>query len=340
MAPALGAGYRWFESIHPDLELKSVFSSFFVKKIEAIFNLFLLFYNTNVKKLSFFLLLSLLSFFIMADAFPSYDFTFYESKDNSLTSLNKENIGIDITGYGFMGKTTTKGLYLRIGIQTPFSTLIQLRDSIINDINERNSEKESESYNKKVTTITAPGAQIKEDSNYLVDKNKKNRDIEKMQDAEWKTLLTIGPAFRSLMGKNATVYCGLGLNGQSTYIRKYSPEKKESHSSLFVIMGLDIDAGFRVSLENSKTTIRIGVHFLSDIIGINKTTIISANTQNYSTYYDFYGYAMGKNGILTETSGCGYIRLALTINNKERISYTYSNKTRQVGNGEIIYLTD
>ncbi len=75
-------------------------------------------------------MLSLILIFIAlnvgASTFGEYDFTFYKTIDDSVAIMNDERFGFDYTGYGFIGSSMTSGIYIRMGIQTPYTTLLSL----------------------------------------------------------------------------------------------------------------------------------------------------------------------------------------------------------------------
>ena len=49
----------------------------------------------------------------------AYDLTIYKTADNSVMGVKEDKLGLDMTGYMFLGEGTKEGLYFRIGIQTP-----------------------------------------------------------------------------------------------------------------------------------------------------------------------------------------------------------------------------
>ena len=73
---------------------------------------------------------TLLSFNLAAALFSGYDFTFFSSVAESIAISDSERIGFDYTGYGYFGDMTT-GLFLRLGIQAPYSTLLYTLDDLV-----------------------------------------------------------------------------------------------------------------------------------------------------------------------------------------------------------------
>ena len=344
-----------------------------------------------MKKLILFVILVTFFSTLCASPFPSYDFTFYGTSDETLSSFTKENVGIDITGYGFIGTTSEMGIYLRFGIQTPVLTLIKIKDDMFSKKDDKTEEsvikkdtKDTTNFTTSVTptveqkeenistsnkraidpstlsirkkpensidsSVDSPDSSLTDESSTVepIDsigtvssdvttiETKKQDDITK---TEWKLLFTIGPAYRKMMGPNAMVYLGLGASIQTQYLKEFSPNNGNYYSTTFAILGTDLDTGFRVSLLNSRTTVRIGAHFISEVLGVRKTSLFSSNKTEIDTNYDLYGYIAGKKGLIGSLYARGYIRLATTISEKTRDIYNYSNKTSTIGNGVIEHI--
>ncbi len=344
-----------------------------------------------MKKLILFVILVTFFSTLCASPFPSYDFTFYGTSDETLSSFTKENVGIDITGYGFIGTTSEMGIYLRFGIQTPVLTLIKIKDDMFSKKDDKTEEsvikKDTKDTTNSTTSVTptveqkeenistsnkraidpstlsirkktessidssvaSPDSSLTDESSTVepIDsigtvssdvttiETKKQDDITK---TEWKLLFTIGPAYRKMMGPNAMVYLGLGASIQTQYLKEFSPNNGNYYSTTFAILGTDLDTGFRVSLLNSRTTVRIGAHFISEVLGVRKTSLFSSNKTEIDTNYDLYGYIAGKKGLIGSLYARGYIRLATTISEKTRDIYNYSNKTSTIGNGVIEHI--
>ncbi len=344
-----------------------------------------------MKKLILFVLLVTFFSTLCASPFPSYDFTFYGTSDETLSSFTKENVGIDITGYGFIGTTSEMGIYLRFGIQTPVLTLIKIKDDMFSKKDNKTEEsvikKDTKDTTNSTTSVTPTVEQKEEniatsnkraiDSSTLSIRKKTESSIDSSIDSpdssltdesstvepidsigtvssdvttiktknqnditktEWKLLFTIGPAYRKMMGPNAMVYLGLGASIQTQYLKEFSPNNGNYYSTTFAILGTDLDTGFRVSLLNSRTTVRIGAHFISEVLGVKKTSLFSSNKTEIDTNYDLYGYIAGKKGLIGSLYARGYIRLATTISEKTRDIYNYSNKTSTIGNGVIEHI--
>ncbi len=315
------------------------------------------------------LFIFLLALSLEAVDFPSYDFTFFKTSDETLTSLTKEDVGIDITGYGFIGTQSKNGIYMRIGIQTPFDTLLKLKDELFSstgttttDSSVPGEEKTTTNPSQTETTapeivtgtttivdaetdITYPDVQSSEDSSILMgdtatitaeEKSTTNKTID---TTKWKFLFSLGPAYRSTMGANALVYGGVGFCLSTEIINTFAAKSNTYNSSFSTMFSLDLDAGFRVGLIYSRTTIRIGVHSITHLLGYEETRTYIQDGDPVETR-KFYCYIAGKNGIISATVLRGYIRLATTFTEKETKAYNYSNKTSIVGNGVLIIADD
>ncbi len=136
------------------------------------------------------------------------------------------------------------------------------------------------------------------------------------------------------MGDNAIVYGGLGFTVTTEFTNSFNEEGSIYSSNFYAMLSLDIDYGFRVGLKYSRTTIRIGVHAIANIIGFNQNKSYSENSSETKNI-DIYGYIAGKNGIMGSTNGRGYIRLATTFSGKKRDAYNYSNRTSLLGKGQL-----
>ncbi len=323
-----------------------------------------------IKKTCLSLLLFLSAALLGASVFPlpSYDFTFYTTADETLTSFTKENVGIDITGYGFVGSSSARGIYIRIGIQTPFDTLLKIKDSLFKETKNTQTKEsgtatetttsdtalsqssgavstaltvpQRERQNEETVTAAEDAAETPSDGTPIeIDKGGTTEGTVKKKESvnpsKWKFLLTAGPAWRSMLNDNAMVYAGLGLSVSTEYINDFTYESGDYYSSFSAVLGTDMDAGLRIGLKNSSTTIRIGVHFIIDLLGYSQLKVYDRDHLEISAENSLYGYIAGKKGIAAATTGRGYIRLAKTINEKRKVRYNYSNTTGKVGGGAV-----
>lgn len=263
------------------------------------------------KKIVIITIVFFISLFIYAGEKTGYDITIFKTAEKTMMVADKEKIGFDVSGYLFLGKENTKGSYLRLGFQTPYDTLINLATF--------NKQKKS---NENLTNEneTLPSSIISEASeDQKVERLPLNKDIHNI----WSFVFGVGPAYRSFMGDNALVYLGLGLTlsyQRETEINKFT---YETHNTELTRLGIDIDTGLRLDLPKDNSTLRIGVHFTSDLFGIYRKRRYDDNNKKIDSESTLYGYAFGEKGIVYSLRGVGYIRLALTFKGKERHSLSY-----------------
>ena len=315
----------------------------------------------RVKKI---LLFSVLVFLFLlpsyALSFPAYDFTFYKTTDETLTSFNRNNVGIDVTGYGFVGNEATRGIYLRIGIQTPLKTLLKMKDDFLSSLFSTGTDTKTGTLSAQENTplsaneTSQSGAESTElpssssDETIISEKTETKSELYGASDenevnttstTEWRFLLSLGPAFRKTMTQNALMYAGLGVTVETEYTNIFTSSNGDLFSSFFARASIDLDMGFRVGLEYSRTTIRIGVHTITNILGFYSYEMYNTgNSSERKLYYDLYGYIAGRDGIMGATTGWGYIRLATTFTDKSTKKYNYSNRTVITGGGVVEYI--
>ncbi len=344
-------------------------------------------YTGSVKKLlPVLILMSLLLLPSYALSFPAYDFTFYKTTDETLTSFNRNNVGIDVTGYGFVGEEATTGIYLRIGIQTPLKTLIKMKDDFLSGLFKTKTTKTEENGTSVSPDTTIPDTAVPntavpdtavpntavpdtavpdtavpdgpedttpEDSastpdTIISEKTEEDGSLYSASDGkrvnttsstEWRFLFSIGPAFRRIMTKDALVYAGLGVTVETQFKNIFTSSTGDIFSSFFARGSVDLDMGFRVGLSRSRTTIRIGFHAITNIIGFYSYEVYNTQkSRDRNPRWDIYGYIAGKDGIMGATTGWGYIRLATTFTERRTKKYSYSNRTAKTGGGAVVYI--
>ena len=186
------------------------------------------------------LLLIVLTTSLHGALFPGYDFTFFETvSSDSLMSIDEDYLGLDYTGYGFIGGESRTGIYLRIGIQAPYSSLISLFSA---DKEEPDSEKLQESLEKS-----------------------------------FRFSISAGPSFRKFIGDEAIWYMGLGSVFSMDYSDRENALSEMKHTWLEMDFGAEFDIGIRFDVEKT-TTLRIGVHGAFTFFSIT-ADILSSRTQ-------------------------------------------------------------
>ena len=89
--------------------------------------------------------------------------------------VKEDKLGLDITGYMFIGEGNTEGLYFRIGVQTPFDTILGylnlFNDYISKNENELVSKETENTISEKENFIDNPGNKDEEKDNTGDDKD-------------------------------------------------------------------------------------------------------------------------------------------------------------------------
>ncbi len=178
--------------------------------------------------------------------FSGYDFSFFNSVAESIAVSDSERIGIDYSGYGYLGDMTT-GIFLRLGLQAPYSTLLNTLDDVMDSFSD--------------TSGTQGQDQSTMDNNDLESKTK-----------DYTFLVALGPAFRRLISPTLSWYMGFGIKVQinNTTISSGSTAKD---ITLTYIGATDIDIGFRITAD-IHTTLRIGAYITRPLFTLS---------QNYQT---------------------------------------------------------
>ena len=104
----------------------------------------------NVKRLTVLFLSVILALaFVSAGDKASYDFTIYKTADNSVMGVKGDKLGLDLTGYGFVGTNNNNGIYFRIGLQTPFDTILGYLNIFPNKVSQADKEENPAPDNDK-----------------------------------------------------------------------------------------------------------------------------------------------------------------------------------------------
>lgn len=355
-------------------------------------------YTLGVKRVLAFILL-VLFFLTQAQSAQrsGYDFTLYQSPDNSVMGVKGDKLGLDITGYGFIGESSRQGIYIRLGLQTPFDTIIGYlkrlapekpfgdidgtldgSETLPEEENLPSPSIEKENFSDFTislpspfptlpeisfpslgggTSSTLPEASLNEeeqsgqenveendtpfgppiDTTPTLDSEQDGQEIKApaYQDdfrKEWRLLLTLGPAYRSFMGEKGMVYLGFGFTSDFGHKVEVEKDKRHTTNTTFAVFGGDIDLGFRYTIEKGHT-VRLGVHFATSFIGIKLINRFDEESIKVDGNTYIYGYAFTKRGILETLEGRGYIMLAMSIDNRKKKVYNYSNTTTKLGGG-------
>lgn len=179
----------------------------------------------------------------MAGIFNGYDFSFFASVSNSITSFDNEKVGVDYTGYGYLGDMTT-GLFTRIGFQVPYATVMTLLDG-------------EEGPSEGAVSPGLPG-------DTPVDNAKK--------ELNYRILYALGPSFRFMVSPTLSWYMGLGFKVDQGRNIVEDMVGKTSITDSFV--GIDFDIGFRLQIMEH-TALRIGVYAEQSLFKLTSTTFLN-----------------------------------------------------------------
>ncbi len=260
-----------------------------------------------------------------SDDYPVYDFTFYNSVQNSIATINEERFGIDYSGYGYLGDHMTMGIYLRFGIQTPYKTILDIIGELYDQM----------WYERKLTD--------KGDREFILDDQlmQENEQPEINEEAtigmedklpkDYRISLTLGPAFRKFISDEAIWYAGTGL--MASFENKTS---KTDNNALLVNnfdikIAFDLDTGFRLDLAK-RTTMRLGVNAVMDILSYSSTSHHLPDGKNVSL----------EQGITVDVfqssrfSVIGYISLATTFKPRKVVTHSYVTRSRELGEGQLL----
>ena len=284
-----------------------------------------------------------IAFPILAETFEKYDFTFYKTVDGSVAIMNDERLGFDYTGYGFLGQNMTTGLYIRFGMQAPYSTLISIfeKDSDQQELPEDSSQLPSADSGD--TDSDGSDAIALPDDVALIDSNKSSQIKLSDEDAnpdvkggrEFVFSSTIGPAFRHFISNEVVWYMGLGISSKITESTTGS-NSNGIFTSFELNVGSDLDMGFRLDIA-SNTSLRIGVHVTTGLITYTNSSFSDPN-DNVVFSNEIKADIFTKVGEKSSTEASGYIGLAHVFKPKVVQRYRYSNKTSILGGGTIYEL--
>ena len=239
----------------------------------------------EMRKVIILVLLSAIQPLLSGAIFSGYDFTFFPTVSDSLMSTEGDNLGVDYTGYGFIGQEAKTGIYLRIGLQAPYSSLISIisppdmvsvpaaggdgetvpspgtPETGLPDALPSDPALPSEPVIPDTPpsgTGSQPG-QGESGGTAAPDIDEDPEDIEENLERSFIVSFNIGPAFRKFIGDEAMWYLGLGLAFRLDYNDMSSSETQIQRTTMNMDFGFDADMDIRIDVAG-QTTLRIGVH--------------------------------------------------------------------------------
>lgn len=235
-----------------------------------------------MRKVIILVLLSTIQPLLFGAIFSGYDFTFFPTVSDSLMSTEGDNLGVDYTGYGFIGQESKTGIYLRIGLQAPYSSLISIfspPDMVAVPAPEPGGDGDSlpstDTPGTGLPDSTLPAEPVIPDTpssgtgnqpgqgdgggSSAPDIDEDPEDIEENLERSFTVSFNIGPAFRKFIGDEAMWYFGLGMAFRLDYNDMSSSETQIQRTTMNMDFGFDADMGIRIDVAG-QTTLRIGVH--------------------------------------------------------------------------------
>ena len=263
-----------------------------------------------MKKVVSAIIILFLPFALNAALFSGYDFTFFDSVAESVAISDSERIGFDYTGYGYFGDMTT-GIFIRLGIQAPYSTLLYTFDDLIGKNNEPTTD-----------TVT-------DQEQSTIDGNQLENRLR-----EYKFLIAIGPSFRRFVSPALSWYMGIGIKAEidrTTYITNASLRDIE----ISYLVSTDIDFGFRITAD-IHTSLRIGAYLTRPLFTLNQSYSVRDGEESESEFTFLQNIYPDMNREDKTTNIVGYISLGHTYTDYlERIPYRYTITTREMGQGVL-----
>lgn len=244
--------------------------------------------------------------------FSNYDFTFYRTVSESLAISDSSTIGFDYTGFGFVGTRNTSGLFLRIGIQLPYTTLTNIVEGISGGGSTGMDEDEGEEPGEGLEISTGSSG----DSSQM----------------EYRLTFVLGPGIRYVFSPFFDFYAGIGPKLEEHIMSTSYSHSTRSESTYNTSLALDMDIGFKFNLEKN-TSCRIGVYSTFEILSYTYSKIVDG-TQEAFTTSNIHLNAIATGQTRNPLSAVGYISVGKTFNSELRgYVYRYETTSPVLGQG-------
>ena len=244
--------------------------------------------------------------------FSNYDFTFYRTVSESLAISDSSTIGFDYTGFGFVGTRNTSGLFLRIGIQLPYTTLTNIVEGISGGGTSGMDEDEGEEPGEGLEISTGSSG----DSSQM----------------EYRLTFVLGPGIRYVFSPFFDFYAGIGPKLEEHIMSTSYSHSSRSESTYNTSLALDMDIGFKFNLEKN-TSCRIGVYSTFEILSYTYSKIVDG-TQEAFTTSNIHLNAIATGQTRNPLSAVGYISVGKTFNSELRgYVYRYETTSPVLGQG-------
>lgn len=244
--------------------------------------------------------------------FSNYDFTFYRTVSESLAISDSSTIGFDYTGFGFVGTRNTSGLFLRIGIQLPYTTLTNIVEGISGGGSTGMDEDEGEEPGEGLEISTGSSG----DSSQM----------------EYRLTFVLGPGIRYVFSPFFDFYAGIGPKLEEHIMSTSYSHSSRSESTYNTSLALDMDIGFKFNLEKN-TSCRIGVYSTFEILSYTYSKIVDGAQEAFTTS-NIHLNAIATGQTRNPLSAVGYISVGKTFNSELRgYVYRYETTSPVLGQG-------
>lgn len=281
----------------------------------------------------------------LADSvFSDYDFTFYETVSESLAIMDSSTIGFDYTGFGFVGGGNTHGLFVRFGLQMPYSSLANLfvrRDAPGQDASGGTTTPETGGGGQDADPgSTAPPTGSTQDT------PAQGGDIELVTGSssqeslksEYRLTFILGPALRHVFTPYLDLYAGIGPKLEE-YITVDSDRLSTARVTTYdTVLALDFDIGVKFNLGDN-TSCRIGVYSTYELLSYTYSTTDDADGRRMTSTSDIHLNAIATGESRIPLSAIGYISMGTTFSSSMRTSiYRYETTSPEIGQGESVII--
>ena len=244
--------------------------------------------------------------------FSNYDFTFYRTVSESLAISDSSTIGFDYTGFGFVGTRNTSGLFLRIGIQLPYTTLTNIVEGISGGGSTGIDEDEGEEPGEGLEISTGSSG----DSSQM----------------EYRLTFVLGPGIRYVFSPFFDFYAGIGPKLEEHIMSTSYSHSSRSESTYNTSLALDMDIGFKFNLEKN-TSCRIGVYSTFEILSYTYSKVVDGAQEAFTTS-NIHLNAIATGQTRNPLSAVGYISVGKTFNSEIRgYVYRYETTSPVLGQG-------
>lgn len=244
--------------------------------------------------------------------FSNYDFTFYRTVSESLAISDSSTIGFDYTGFGFVGTRNTSGLFLRIGIQLPYTTLTNIVEGISGGGSTGMDEDDGEEPGEGLEISTGSSG----DSSQM----------------EYRLTFVLGPGIRYVFSPFFDFYAGIGPKLEEHIMSTSYSHSSRNESTYNTSLALDMDIGFKFNLEKN-TSCRIGVYSTFEILSYTYSKVVDGDEEAFTTS-NIHLNAIATGQTRNPLSAVGYISVGKTFNSELKgYVYRYETTSPVLGQG-------